>query len=42
MEKVDLSPKYEADFFSKVEFPVGTAMYELEKGMIVRSWRQGD
>lgn len=42
VEKVVLGPKYECEFFSRVVFPPGTAMYELEKGKIIRSWRQGD
>jgi hypothetical protein len=42
VEQVDLNPKYGRAFFSQVEFPSGTAMYEVEKGKIVRSWRQGE
>ncbi|MEJ7595635.1 MAG: hypothetical protein WKF77_29345 [Planctomycetaceae bacterium] len=42
VEKVALAPKYDREFYSRVEYPLGTAMYELEKGKIVRSWRQGD
>lgn len=42
VERVDLDPKYDREFFAKVEFPIGTAMYEVKRGKIVRSWRQGD
>jgi hypothetical protein len=42
VERVSLDPKYEREFFAKVDFPVGTAVYEVEKGKIIRSWRQGD
>jgi hypothetical protein len=42
VERVALDPKYDREFFAKVEFPTGTAMYEVEGGKIIRSWRQGD
>jgi hypothetical protein len=41
IERVDLDPKYDRAFFAKVDFPAGTAVYEVEKGEILRSWRQG-
>jgi len=42
VDRVTLEPKYDREFFATVDFPVGTAMYEVEKEKIVRSWRQGD
>jgi hypothetical protein len=36
-----LDPQYDREFFEKVDFPEGTAMYEVEKGVIKRSWREG-
>jgi hypothetical protein len=42
VERVALEPQHGPEFFATVEFPAGTAVYELEKGKIVRSWRQGD
>ena len=41
VERADLHPKYERAFFATVDFPDGTAMYDVEKGEIKRSWRQG-
>ncbi len=41
VESAELNPKYDREFFSNVEFPDGTAMYELDNGKVVRSWRQG-
>jgi hypothetical protein len=41
IKRVNLDPKYDREFFAKVAFPAGTAVYEVEKGQIVRSWRQG-
>jgi hypothetical protein len=40
VERADLAPKYDREFFSKADFPPGTAVYEVKKGKIVRSWRE--
>ncbi|MEM9643367.1 MAG: hypothetical protein AAF989_00120 [Planctomycetota bacterium] len=39
IKAVSLNPMYDAEFFSRVEFPVGAAVYELEGGEIKRSYR---
>lgn len=41
VERAELNPKYDRAFFAKLDFPEGTAMYEVKNGKIVRSWRQG-
>ncbi len=41
VERVKANPKYDREFFSIVEFPDGTAMYDVKDGKITRSWRQG-
>jgi hypothetical protein len=41
VERAELDPKYDRAFFANVDFSDGTAVYEVEKGKIVRSWRQG-
>jgi hypothetical protein len=40
-EMVSLDPKYDVSFFREVEFPTGTAVYEVEDDTIVRSYRVG-
>jgi hypothetical protein len=40
IERAALAPKYDREFFTRVDVPVGTAVYELKKGKILRSWRQ--
>jgi hypothetical protein len=42
VNQVDLEPKLNRAYFAIVEFPAGASMYQLEKGKIVRSWRQGE
>jgi len=41
VETVSLDPKYPADFFRRVDFAPGTAVYEVEGGKTVRSYRLG-
>lgn len=41
VEEASLEPKYDLAYFRDVDFPDGTAMYEVENGEIKRSWRQG-
>jgi hypothetical protein len=41
VEQVALNPKYDVAFFRDVPFPGGTAVYEIENGKILRSYRQG-
>jgi RNA polymerase sigma factor (sigma-70 family) len=40
VERVELGPKFDRKFFTDVVFPAGTAVHEVAKGQIVRSWRQ--
>jgi hypothetical protein len=41
VERAELDPKYDREFFSKVDFPDGTAVYRVENGEVVQAWRQG-
>jgi len=41
VEEVSLDPKYDIEFFRNVDFPDGTAVYEVEDRKIVRSYVQG-
>ncbi len=41
VERAQLDPQYDKEFFSNVDFPDGTPMYEVRNGNIVRSWQQG-
>jgi hypothetical protein len=40
-ETVSLEPKYDTAYFQDVKFPDGTAVYKVENGQIVQSWRPG-
>jgi hypothetical protein len=41
VQEASLDPGYDLAFFRDLEFPDGTAMYEIEDGEIVRSYRVG-
>src|SRR5690606_32969754 len=41
VERASLQPQYDIGFFQNVEFPNGTAVYEIEQGEIVKSYVQG-
>jgi hypothetical protein len=41
VERAELDPKYDREFFANVDFPDGTAVYKVENGEIVQAWRQG-
>ena len=41
VKKVSLDPKYDISFFQDVDFPDGTAVYEIENGKITQSYRIG-
>lgn len=41
VEDVSLNPEFDRDFFSNMEFPDGTAVYEVTDGNITNSWRAG-
>lgn len=41
VDSVSLTPDYDLAFFRDLEFPQGTAVYEVEDGKIVRSHRVG-
>jgi len=41
VESVELDPTYNRDYFTDVNFPDGTSMYEVKDGEIIKSWMQG-
>ncbi len=40
-EAVSLTPDYPKSFFSTVNFPINTAVYQVEDDKIIKSWRHG-
>jgi len=41
VESAELDPTYNRDYFTNVNFPDGTSMYEVKDGEIIKSWMQG-
>jgi len=42
VKSVKLDPTYNRDFFTNVNFPDGTSMYEVKDGKIIKSWMQAE
>ncbi len=40
VESAKLDPTYKREYFSDVNFPDGTSMYEVKDGKIIKSWMQ--